>query len=421
MENKPPVRISEETYKNALSSAVYRLTLIERFYGNLLQELTVKRNAMVPTAGITYNTKTLQFEIYINPQYFCTLTPAEMVGVFHHEILHFTNKHLFRLPFLDEKISNTEKKYYNIAADMAINQYIKDLPKGCVDVKEWKLDDGKLFPTYKTMEEYHSLIKHEEEKQNQNNKDGKGEGKGSKGNVPENLDKYKEFDSHMWDSLDEETKQQMLGEARKLVKRTIEKTSQSHSTVPDSVKDLLEEIETLSAKMNYKRILKEVIKRTVCCSDRESTWRKPNKRYGVYSPGTRVGALPKLEILVDTSGSISITEMNQFFNVISGFLQAGSRTCDLALWHTSLYYKKKYKLYGQLVKEELESGGTDITCALQEIKKSNPNLAIILTDGYYDKSDIKIPSEVIFIISKGGNKDHPMKHLGKTIPLERIL
>jgi predicted metal-dependent peptidase len=418
----PDKKYSETDKKNALQNAIYKLTLSEAFYGNLLQELTIKYTMQVPTAGITFNQKASQYEVYIYPQFFLSLTNEQRVATFQHEVLHFTNKHLFRLPFLDANIADEDKKLYNIAGDMAINQFIRDLPKGCVDVAQWKLDDGSAFPTFQNMETYNELIKSEKQKQKKNGKD-QGEGKGgdkTKGNVNEQMDKYREFDKHMWDSLDEETKKKMLEEAKKLIKRTVEKTSYSHSIVPDSVKDLLDEIDKLSFGINYKQILKAVLKRTVCSSDREGTWKRPNKRYGVYSPGTRVGNLPNLSMFVDTSGSISVNEMNEFFNIISGFLKVGSRHCFLGLWHTALYYKKKFKLNGQLMKEDLQSGGTDITPAMLDIKKTNPNLAIILTDGYFGECNVKITSEIIFIISKGGNKDHPLKHVGKTILLEHL-
>jgi predicted metal-dependent peptidase len=412
--------ISEEEKALAIQSAVYYLTAGDKssntapqpFYGSFLQELTIKYSEMVPTAGITYNQKLSQYEIFINPNYFCNLKRAERVAVFHHEVLHFTNKHLFRLPFLDKKTKDEDRKLYNIAGDMAINQYIPNLPEGCVDVKQWKKDDGAEFPTLQNMESYYDLIKNQSKQQKQNNQ--------TKGNVNENLDKYKEFDQHFWDDLDEETKKKMLEEAKKIIKRTVEKSSFGNTNVPNSVKDLLIEIDSLTTEINYKQILKSTIKKTVSCADRENTWKRPNRRYGIYSPGLKIGELPNLTMLVDTSGSISLRELNEFLHIISEFLKVGTRNCQLALWHTELYYKKKYKLGTELDKSELQSGGTNITCALEDIKKTNPNLAIILTDGYYDVSDVKVNSEIIWIISKGGNVNHPMKHMGKTIELDKI-
>jgi predicted metal-dependent peptidase len=97
---------------------------------------------------------------------------------------------------------------------------------------------------------------------------------------------------------------------------------------------LLREIESSISGMNYKKILRDTIKRTVCATDRESNWNRRNKRYGIFAPGTKQGVLPECALMIDTSGSISNIEMNEFLEVVSGFLKAGSRKCVLGLWHT---------------------------------------------------------------------------------------
>jgi predicted metal-dependent peptidase len=77
-------------------------------------------------------------------------------------------------------------------------------------------------------------------------------------------------------------------------------------------------------------------------------------------------------------------------------------------------------LRSQVEKDKIESGGTAIGCVMADIKKSNPNLAIILTDGYYDSSAIMPTSEILWIISKRGNSNHPLSHIGKTILLDGL-
>lgn len=396
-------QITNHQKKMMLESTLYYFTQQQPFIGSMLQELTIKYSDQVPTAGITFDKKNSEFLIYINANFFASLTLDERIAVAHHEILHFTNKHLFRLPFITAP--EEERMIYNIAGDMSINQYIPNLPKDCVNVKDWKHSvKGVIepFPSFRSMEEYYELIKN---------------------NKKENEDKfkkYKEFDVHDWEGMDEETKQKMFDEAKKLIKRTIEKTSYDHSRVPDSIKDLLQEIETLASGINYRQILRNAIKRSVSAVERQSTWKRPNRRYGILSPGSITGNLPLLAFYNDSSGSISVTEQNAYLRIMDDFLAVGSRKCTLAFWHTVLYYKKPYRK-GQEIKEDtLQSGGTDVSCVLREIKESKPDLSLILTDGYYDKCDIEITSDVIFIISKGGNKDHPMKHLGKTIFLDNL-
>src|ERR1017187_3933256 len=214
--------------KELIQGSTYYTITQDPFLGGLVQELTVKFNeTQVPTAGITFNKKMSKYELYLNPKWFSTLKLEERSAVLLHEVMHFTNKHLFRLPFLD--IEDKERQLYNVAADMAINQYIRNLPKGCIDVKDWKLKDGNKFPTLRTMEEYYSLIKENQDA----NKD--------------KIQEYSEkpFDQHDWDKLSEDEKERMLKEAKDLLKRTIEKTVKDFNAAPDSVKDLLQEIDEI--------------------------------------------------------------------------------------------------------------------------------------------------------------------------------
>lgn len=445
---KVPSHIQEA----ALQSAIYHLIDKDSFIGFLLQEITLKYTEMLPTLGITYDSKSGKYILFINPDYFCLrLNSAQRIAALKHEILHFTNQHMFRLPKSGAEPEDDQIR--NISADMAINQVIQDCPEGCnlcshvdyhdiedfkklhpteedklacpgkwVDVKTWKMDDGSQFPVLKSMEDYYDLVLKERKKQEQSPEDRKKDGLPSKtkGNVPEQIKKFIPGDDHEWGNLDEETKQRMIDEAKQILKRTVEKSSYSHSTVPDSIKDLLDELESLARGMNHKQILRSTIKKTVSAVDRESTWNKPSKRFGVYAPGTRVGNMPQLNTYVDFSGSISVTEANMFLGIIDNFLKAGTRKCSLGLWHTDLFYKKPYKLGNKLNRDDFESGGTDVTCVLQDIRKTNPNLAIILTDGYFNLPNIKVNSEVLWIISNGGNQNITWDKKHRVIYLDKI-
>jgi predicted metal-dependent peptidase len=126
----------------------------------------------------------------------------------------------------------------------------------------------------------------------------------------------------------------------------------------------------------------------------------------------------------DTSGSISIQEANDHLAIVDDFLRAGSRKCDLSLWHTEVYYSEKYKLGDRIKRDDFQSGGTDLEPVLQHIADAQPDLAIIYTDGcYWDveyermtKFGVPFP-QVLFIISKDGNADHPLRRLGETVKI----
>ncbi len=404
-QEKKPISLFQK--RTALESALYAFYQSDPFYANFLHEISIKYREDLPFAGaMCYDRATNEFQMMLNPQIFCEFDLKTRVALLFHETLHFMNQHLFRFSF--ENVSEQVRTLQNIAMDMSINQYIPNAPDNWVHVKDFKqVVNGKEtpFPEKKPAEIYLELLEKPENQEANKKK----------------LEGFMPTDSHDWDSLSEEEKQRMLSEARKLLQRTVEKTNTGHSNVPDSIKDLLQHLDSEIKKLDYKGILRRVIKKTLSVSDRTHTWNRPSKRYGVYSKGTEIGKLPNCYMLADSSGSISHREMNEFLAVISGFLKVGGKKCMFGLWHTSLYHKQKYKLHQEIAQSVIESGGTDVRAPMLEIQKSNPNLAIILTDGYYEKVDVPVKSEILWVISKGGQVNHPMAHIGNTISLEHLL
>lgn len=414
--NNLPV-VSQQRKKECLESALFTLSLDSPFYASMLQELNISFDDRCPSAGIFYDKKKEEFNVLLNPHYFTTKDKLQRTAVLFHEILHFSHKHLIRNM---DKITPENVKLHNIAMDMAINQYIQNLPKGCVNVDDYKYKDSRgmvqPYPKFRPYEEYYQLL--EQDVQQEQKQPGSSQNK-------EVLDKYKEFDQHGDGTeidLTEEQKQQMMKEMANVLKRTIEKSTYGHTIVPDHIKDLLEDLNQRVKGLDYKKILREAIKRTVSVQDRKSTWKKPNKRYSVFAPGTRVGDLPFIANFIDSSGSISHTELNQALELVNGFLKTGAKRCMLGFWHTSLYRVQKFKYKQDILKDMIQSGGTDVSCVMEYIAKHRPDLSIVYTDGYYDKSDVKVKgNDIIWIITKGGNKNHPMCHIGKTLMLEDIL
>lgn len=396
-----------------LQSTIYKMLSLPStcFYGFVLQCLDIKFKNDIATAGIYFDKNINKFNIIINPAFFCNLPIDNRIAILHHEILHFTHNHLVRINLTNA--SHEEKILYNLAMDMAINQYIKNLPEECVSVKDWKLDDTTPFPLERSAEEYYELIK----KTTTQNR-AKGEGTKINDSV---YDKVKPFDEHDWQKLSEEEKQQALTQVKQVFERSIEKTEQQlgkAKNVPDHIREQLKLLDIQMKKFNAKTILKNAVKRTVTSFDRDSSWNRRNKRYGNLAPGSKCKDLPKLNIYCDTSGSISVNELNQFMKVIDSFTQAGASKISLVFWHDNIYNITKHSKNKKI--EYTESGGTNIACVLQHIQKNTPNLSIILTDGFFSHENYKLKSEVIFIISKGGNKDHPLTECGKTISLEEV-
>jgi predicted metal-dependent peptidase len=430
-----------EEKSQCLATTIYETSKTHPFLGSVLQCLTISYSHQLPTAGIMFNTDAKRWDMLVNPYFFCKkLNAAQRKAVFIHELSHITHKHPLRVPFM--KISARKRMLMNIAADMAINQFIKDLPAGCpqctkdgqpcpnelcpgqcIDVAHYHDVDEKTgtktpWQTVQTMEHYYEkLIKRFEDPEDG---DGDGEGQGNAGGGAETGDLPQTIDEHMWDGAGDE--KEMLDATEELVKRAMVKARLSYDDLPGHVKDLLEDIKTRRAELNYKALILMAMKKHANGHNRKGTWMRKNKRLGFKAPGTKVGDLPKLELHLDTSGSISTEELNEFLEIVDQFLKVGARKCNLSFFHTDLYGRQQYKMGTKIDKSMIQSGGTDLTKSLEDVFKRKGDLNIFITDGCYSKVDWESwlrpgqnPPQILWIISKGGTEDHPMKNLGDTV------
>lgn len=402
--------ITIEQKKQALESTLHSLVGDKgeglAFMGTVLQCLTIRYDDRIPTAGIMFDPKLKSFVMLLGGEFFVNkLAPKERKAVMLHELYHVTHKHVFF-----EMGQGTDKQRLNIAQDLVINQLIKDLPEGAMLIQNFKDEKGNVFPSNKTTEFYYDLLENA-------TYEGKGKGKGQKvKDLTGNGEGELEFDSHDWDLSDAELKEKL--EAMKdLFKRAMQKASMSSTQVPQSVREMLEEINAKLEKLDYKAILLSTLKKSMPSRDIRKTWKRPSRRLGDIAPGNTLGIMPKIEVLIDTSGSISIEEANEFLKIVDNFLNVGVDKAMIHLFHTQVYHSQKVKKNCKVERSNFQSGGTDLTDAFSKVIKSRPDLVIVLTDGYWDMPQVnvkKIP-ETVFVISKGGQTEHPMKNIGRTV------
>lgn len=435
--------VSVEEKSSCLATTIYACTKHNPFLGSVLQCLNIMYSHQLPTAGILFNIDAKRWDMLVNPHFFCKkLNTAQRKAVFLHELSHITHKHPLRVPFL--KISSRKRMLMNVAADMAINQFIQDLPMGCstcspngqaptaqctnelcpgrcITIKDFfDLDDkgNKIaWPDNQTMEKYYDLlIKRFDDPDDgdQPGEEGNAGGGANSGDIPNTIDE------HLWDGAADE--KDMLDATEELVKRALVKARLSYDDLPGSVKELLEEIKARRAELNYKALIMSAMKKHASGHNRKHTWNRKSKRFGNLAPGTRVGDLPKLNLYLDTSGSISIEELNEFLSIVDNFLKVGARKCDISFFHTDNYGHQQYKLGQRIDKSQIQSGGTELTPVMEDILRKRADLSIIITDGCY--GDVMVdqrmrPGEkfpqTLFIISKDGAEDHPLKRYGETI------
>jgi len=440
--------VSADEQKQGLQTAIFATTKTNPFMGSVLQCMNITFSHMLPTAGVMFNPEIKRWDLLINPYFYCRkLNDKQRKGVLLHELYHITHKHPLRVPFM--KLSTHKRQLMNIGMDMAINQYIQDLPDGCpqcppsqpgsrnpcenpdccgsgIFIKDFFDTDKKTgkqtqWEPRKTAEYYYEKLM--ERFQDPDPQDGKdqgqgGGGKGQDGNGgggADTGDLPKTVDVHHWDGSAEE--RDMLEATEDLVKRAMIKSRFGHDELPGHIKELLEHIKQRKAELDYKRLILQAMKSSLPANFRIKSWTRKSRRFGNKAPGNKNGDQPKLDNYIDTSGSISIEEANSFLDIVDEFLKVGAKKCMLNMFHTQNYYRKEYKRGTKIKREDIQSGGTCLEESFRIIAKDRPDLAIFLTDGYYSNIDTKklvgangrFPNTV-FIISKDGTVDHPFKN-----------
>ena len=231
-----------------------------------------------------------------------------------------------------------------------------------------------------------------------------------------------EFDSHQWDGNAEES--EMMDATEDLVKRAMQKRGLTYDKLPGFIQELLQDIDARRNELNYRQLILAAIKKHASGFNREHSWTRPSRRFKNKAPGTRNGHLPSILQMIDSSGSISVQEANDFLDITDEFMKVGSRKCDLALWHTNVYYHEQYKLGNRIDAKTWQSGGTDVGPVLRKIYEEQKDLNIIMTDGCFCDVDYESwlkPGEhfpqVLWIISRDGSEEHPIKRLGETIKI----
>ena len=445
--------VSAAEQKQGLQTAIFSTTKTNPFMGSVLQCMNITYTHMLPTAGVMFNAELKRWDLMINPYFFCRkLNDKQRKAVLLHELYHITHKHPLRVPFM--KLSSHKRQLMNIAMDMAINQFIKDLPDGCsqcpprkpgehggqcdnedccgsgIFIKDFFDTDKKTgkqtaWPTRAPAETYYEkLMERFKDPDPQDNGNGDGDsdgegggapGKGNAGGGAATGDLPKTTDVHNWDGSGEE--KDMLEATEDLVKRAMVKSRFGFDEVPGHIKDLLDHIKQRKAALDYKRLIMQALKSSLPANFRVKSWTRKSRRFGNMAPGNKNGKQPRLDIYADSSGSISVQELNEFLDIVDEFLKIGARECMLNLFHTSNYYREKYKRGQRLDREKVQSGGTCLQDSMETIAKTRPDLAIFITDGYYSDVDTKklvgangkFPNTV-FIISKDGTIDHPFKN-----------
>ncbi len=139
----------------------------------------------------------------------------------------------------------------------------------------------------------------------------------------------------------------------------------------------------LSPKLNWRELLHRFIQASARC---DYAWMPPNRRYihqNLYLPAMRSTDLPEVVVAVDTSGSVSAHELDQFAAELSAILETCAETVHLLYCDTRVARARTVQRQDlPLILDPIGGGGTDFRPAYDWVAQQgiHPLCMIYLTD-----------------------------------------
>ena len=389
------------TKQESLAKASKELMLKEPFYGLFLIGLNKLWSKRVPTAGVCKHN--INYQLAINEEFWETLSPEHHIGLLKHELLHIAFFHLtIHNDFADKNLAN-------IAMDLEINQYIDSmyLPEGGCTIDNEMFSPMNL-PLKAGCRVYYDLLQQELDKGDGTSdfeKMMKAMGMGQ----PTYGDGNQVPDHSTWDEfndLSEAEKKLVQKQVEHQLKEIAEQVQKSRGHVPGELVGLLDRLNTKEPpKFDWKSYLRRFTGGSQKVFTKKLR-RKFNKRFE-DNPGLKIKHRKHILVAVDTSGSVSDKEVQEFFHEIDHINKTGAEItivqCDTHIRHIGPYRAgDKIEIHGR--------GGTyfDPVLELYNENQDKYTCLVYLTDGECDCS-VKPRGKMLWVISTRGsiNEDLP--------------
>lgn len=400
--------------------AVKRKMLIKYpFFGSVTANVDYKETVEIDTMATDGET------IYYNRKYVETLDQSEQIFVFAHEVCHIAFNHIMKS---DGKVP----KIWNMATDAVINQWLKKdkltMPQYGVNIED--------AINYDSEELYEKLL--EEQTKNQQTKKNTEDWQSQEQQTEEKEEQDVGHDTHrMWPEAVKKRKQEektensgeqkqndeeenvvrqkqkeleKLGESesfsknRELKKRNLEElkreiieSSLQAGTKTNGETRSLENIGASKPLIDWRYILRETINYEVDWSYKNATIED-----GVVTPYLEEQQVPKTEILLDTSESVSTALLKNFVRECKNIVQYSK--VEVGCFDTRFYGFHEIRTEEDIEKMDYQGrGGTDFNVAVEAFSRRVEN-KIIFTDGQAPMPEMTI--DAIWIVY-GGKKIKP--------------
>lgn len=354
-----------------IPQAVRKLLIREPFYGLFLLSLNKYFDEKVPTACVKRNG--INIDLVINEQYWNSLSDECEISVLMHECGHILFKHF------EMQKSFKNHKHFNIAGDCEVNSYIKNMPP------DWCTADKYKLPPCCGTKFYYENIPEEED------------------------DKAPDHDWSSFDDMSDAEKQLVNNQVDHIAKQSAEQVQKSCGKIPAHLTSYIDSLFKKKERVfDWKSYFRRMIGTVV-----DIELKKTRKRESIRFPdasGLKHKKKSNICVVVDTSGSVSDSELNDFFNEIYYVWKAGA---NVTIIENDAAIGRIYPYTGKWDGKVTGRGGTEFQDAVKWYNehKKDFNTIIFFTDGYADVN-LNISGESIWVITSNGyHQEYPGKTL----------
>jgi predicted metal-dependent peptidase len=379
------------TCDEKMAKAFLIMELFEPLYAVVFLSLNKVKTDKIPTMGVGPYNKT-DLGLYYNPKFVDFMTVTEVVAVLKHEALHILLNHIVRT-----MEGGLNPKMANIAQDMAINCHIENLPnrdgfKG-VYPSTYGYDD------YQSSDWYYAKLKQDVDS----------------GKIQVSTDGG--IDDHsLWDDFNQSgvDSDMIKDKCKSIADKAVEADAKSKSAGNHKGNLIQQIIAAHKHVINWKRELRWFISRLVQFGTK-TTRSKPNRRYDLVYPGRKKQYISRILVALDTSGSVSDKELQEFVTEVNGMISHVS--CDVMQFdHDIQEYPRQMtkKITNFQVRGR---GGTSFQPVVTLAEERGYDGLIIMTDGFAPFPNQPKHMRVMWCLTESGKEVVPP--WGKRLVIER--
>lgn len=373
-----------------------QLILKEPFYGHFFSNLIKQVSEEVSTLGVAALEDGVVM-LSVNEHFWNTELSEERYkyGVLKHEILHVLFKHILMIG----DFSN--RQMANVAMDIVVNQYIdkKQLPGEPVLLENFpdlrlKRDQSVQYYYEKLLQLYRQEVR--KENPNQSFQELRKFIGAHSGEQTSSIG-----DHGAWRPLTAAERKVIEGGIDSLIHNVLERAGNTpqFGNLPWGIKSYLKNFQQVAGPvLDWRRVLR-LFSATSSRTYLKNTIKRVSKRYGTV-PGIKVRHKNKLLVAVDTSGSTSSHDHEQFFKEIQHIYRQGA---EIMIVECDTKIQKQYLYGGQPPAFVIGRGGTSfeppIIFANEEY---NPDAIIYFTDGFAPAPETVPRVAVLWVITSGG-------------------